>query len=1015
MTHKKRIYKYAESTKKKQKEASVRRTIKKRHFVGGMPAKKNTTKAAKDSKAAALRKGRDYGNQASDQNIKKMKIAAIRDFISKIKERCPYNTLIPLVPNIEYAFNILPDVRIVLYKNNNDSNKYYVIEEFNTQTKRKINTQINTSCSNEIGAFLKQYPDIITTNNFEILLAKFRNKTKKENSLSNTCEDEITDKLTTDMGFNTFLYNLRFLNTDSAENVNNYTSRFKNENDASAQPVINKEQCAEATLLVDFITLLIHCIDVRHDFPLPEYNDIVKNIINDWVAYKNKNHPNLNSILNLCGYNTATIATDFCDSISTSSKTFNAHKGHEKAEHLEQIMCNLLNKLLPDIYLQNPLDSIGAKITADSASNFVNDNSLIVGGNKHNLTESGRNLEKFLNGTNVVIQKCFGFIKNTIDGCSGSCIIPHKTIAQLQTDTYDSNNFFMDNYNNIIYHKIKQKSAEGLDTKYNIYGGLFSITFEGPDIQNITTKITNNNDGSFVVFKGVFSVDVIANLIGTTAPRGNDNANSGLTIVSSSQGLTDPKTDMKVKMIALAGKTFGDHSSITKNMTVVTTCDGFIKHQAYMETINRIVHNYCSNVRQSNNISQNIGINILESKRDSNDKFYQYFKFINEADNNDILIQNKLQTVFLLTDDCNSSVKTSPFEKFLTDLIIKIEREMNKCFNPVQYIILKSTYIRIATFITEVSEWKKTSIALCEYINNNNTTYDPTMLSKLLTLPDISYFKNSENENPCLIKIIEDIFEEYDTPYLSEILKTEPGILNYRSKNGYNKYLHDDVIIVTGGNCTIKKEWLIDADEILSNQTYADININLRDIYYQLTYFLGKHIVGSGRNPTPTEFKLETYLSILKNKLSHLADYENLICAFFTRAFCDAYNLWFKKCLNPVTLDSKKHKPDIITPLPIAQPSIVSLPIAPQSNTQASDSQKKKRTAKDDLPVYNNNAPKDEFSKYINEISNSTITTLDKLNITQLELNKIINCIGLAYDNKDSMDDICNKTFSSLL
>lgn len=1010
MTHKKRIYKYAESTKKKQKEASVRRTIKKQNTRGGGPVGPKPNKRYSAKKRKRLRV-----NPPAKSVPKNGIIQQLDEIISLYKDTKTY----PIVPVKSFKLQNVDNVLIELY-NDENKNEYYVIKQFIKQENKYINTIIKTNHNEKIETLLKQF-DINPSVNYVALLQKFNNKHKINHK--DTCENDITDKLTIDMGFNTVLYNLRFTDVNPKTVEEGIMNKFKSTtNDSTA--TINITDCDKAKLLVDFITLLIHCIDVRHDFPLSEYYDIVKTIIDNWVNYKKgKSSQLVDEIIGLYRYNFSTIATSFCSEISSVSGTFNAHKGHEKAEKLEIDMIKQLNEWLPGIYLQNPLNAIGEKIIADrndvvKVQTFVDTNGLKndASSSKMMLNESGRNIEKIV-GSNYS-KKCYSFVKNKIDGCSGTCPSISINIDILQNPaSYATSNFYTDPAY-IIYHKI-QKNLEPESRKtYDIYGGLFSVEFYGEKLTNIKTKITNNYDDSFIVFDGVFSVDVIANLISTTPPRGNDRATIGLDIIKTSLGLSE----LQKKMIALAGKTFGDHSSITENMTVVTTCDGFIKHQAFMETTKRIIKRYCD----SNKNSKDIGINILESKHDLNDKYYQYLKFINETDNNDILINNKLRTAYFLTNDCTNT-QDSSFDKFLNNIFAKFEHLKNTCINPVQYIIFNSITEKLTNFKMNIVEWKQISAEICDYINN--TTYDPTMLSKLLSIPDISYFKNSENENPCLNKIVEDTFDDFDTPFLSEILQPEPTG-NFKPNNDYNKYLHNNVIFVTAGNCKIYKEGLLpDADEIPfdeipSNETYAYININLRDIYYQLTYFLGKHLLlldTKKRNLTPYEFKVETYLSILKNKLSHLANYETLICAFFKRAFCDAYNLWFKKCLKPVTLDSKKHKPKIIAPLPIAQPSIspsiVSLPITQSSITQASVSQKK-RPAEDDLTSYNNNATEDEFSTYINNISNSTITndTLKKLDITPDELYNIINnCIKTAYDNKDSMDDICNKTFSSLL
>jgi len=137
-----------------------------------------------------------------------------------------------------------------------------------------------------------------------------------------------------------------------------------------------------------------------------------------------------------------------------------------------------------------------------------------------------------------------------------------------------------------------------------------------------------------------------------------------------------------------------------------------------------------------------------------------------------------------------------------------------------------------------------------------------------------------------------------------------------------NKYFYTDFINVVSGICYVNKEYLVQdlKDEVERGETYAEISINIRDIYYQLTDFLGNSI--SNIRQPHSQFRIESYVSILNNKLPDMSS-QNIVsqipiqylilCAFIIRALCDGYYKFYIEVYKPLSKKGKSTVDEFIS------------------------------------------------------------------------------------------------------
>jgi len=787
---------------------------------------------------------------------------------------------------------------------------------------------INPNYYPEIITYINSHPKSFVMNNTREEIDDFNKKEakKKQEELQ-----KIIGEITLEMTYPEPLFDIYYpVDSNMIDFINSkitpdLLSHYNNT--GASVNAIDSNKKSIAYFIVNFLTLLIHCVDNRHDFPRGESNIIIIQIINQWIQLMIINQLSntaINSsikqainqsiiiintkILNDVGLSLVSPFTkfgdSFCAQITTSSGTFDPINGHHVAELLEKSTIQALNELLDGICLKNPSDSFGMKVNGENAKTFI-DNTTSQDHNNDPIYvyDSGKRFKKgtFSQIADTEIKTAELYTKNKIDGCSGT-YCDNLSSSQLNTTPLcDQNNkFACGNYTNImtIYHLLYNRiSPPSEQLIYYMFGDLFQVQFDVRGNNNFWVIITNRLDGTSVQFNGTLSVDLIASKIGITPPRGNDKPVGTLTSIPPNL------SNDNLKAIAMCGKTFGDHSSITINNTTITTVDGFIKHQASVESIKRVVNSFCERIDTTN-----IGLSVLENKRGNIEgKFYQYFEFLNR-DGKSALIIGKLKTAVFL----NSEYVTI-FKDFISGIIAKIETMILSVTNPFQYLILLDTQNLLEKFITEMNSW--------ELIIKQPSVSQ----SELLKIPDFSYFFNNDNENPCLNRITENILEKYETNDLSEMMDDnkissviDKPVYKKRIYEYSNKYFYTDFINVVSGICYINKEYLVQdlRDEVEPGETYAEISINIRDIYYQLTDFLGNSI-SNIRQPA-SQFRIESYVSILNNKLPDMSS-QNIVgqipiqyiilCAFIIRALCDGYYKFYIEVYKPL---SKKGKSTVV-------------------------------------------------------------------------------------------------------
>jgi len=719
---------------------------------------KEERKAEKAEKAAEKAEKAKEKIQKAEENIQ----TNIFKYLDNNEKTLP-NFIVP-------TFSVNPPKNIMTYKNVSTPNNTLIKQTDSTGKvvyglKVKDSYKfINPNYYPEIETYINSHPNSFIVINTEKELNEFNRKEskKKQEELQ-----KIIGEITVEMSYPEPLFDIHFpedsnmIDFINSKITPDLLSRYNNTGVATYVNTIDSTKKTIAYFIVNFLILLIHCIDNRHDFPRGESNNIIIQIINQWIQLMIINqlsnttiNPAIKQAVNqsIDIINTKIIkdielslvppftnfGALFCSQITTNTGSFDPTNGHRVAELLEKNTIQALNELLDGICLKNPSDSFGMKVNGESVKTFIdNTSSQDPIYDPIYVYDSGK---RFKNDTfsqikevNIIIKSAELYTKNKIDGCSGtSC----TTLSSSQLNDIplceQNNKFACGNENNTmtIYHLLYNRFNPPTEQViYYMFGNLFKVQFQVEDRNTFFVKITNEIDNTSVQFTGTLSVDLIATKIGIIPPRGNDTPNGTL------KSLPENLSTDNLKAIAMCGKTFGDHSSITINNTTITTVDGFIKHQASVETIKRVVNAFC----EGKDI-KNIGLGVLENKRGNIEgKFYQYFEFINR-DGKDALIKGKLKTAIFL----NSEYVTI-FKFFISGIIAKIRDTILSVTNPFQFLILLDTQNLLETFLKEIDNW--------EFIIKQPSVSQ----SELLKIPDFSYFFNSDGENPCLNRITENI------------------------------------------------------------------------------------------------------------------------------------------------------------------------------------------------------------------------------------------------------------------